>query len=760
MKIASLLTLAVAGVVPVYAQVPQVLFSEGDTLGPNNDVITQIVQPAVNDTGGFLIRARFGNLNSTSPLDSTDFVYGRFTSASAAGLLLSEGTVGGETILAYGSGFSLANNGNYTFGATLTPTVPRLAGAFVNGSKVAKSGDPFPVGLGFDGQFWGRSVSVGSINDAGDTYLYSTVNASSALPSGETRAVLLRRSSGGTFTKLLETGQSLGAAGTISATETGAVGGIRASRSGNHWASLVDTNSAPTSITNLIVKDGAVLTTASGVTIRTGDAVPVVDGGQAGEVFASIGNLSLNDSGSIAYNLGFNGGDEAQDETIWVDGTIRYREGQTVDGKVLGGLINNLYLNNSGDLLYSYSQTGLFVNNTFVAGVGTPVDTDGDGAADTALSSFSEVLGTAFTNRDAAGNVGVYFLGRTSGSLDRLFKLSINLGGAVEPKWLTDGSGAWEDPANWQGGIPNAAGAQANFTTALTADSAVQLGTAKTVGSVSFDSIKSYTIQGAGLTLHNNGNAATISLVTGSHTLASAVTATGDLSLSLGAGQTLSFSSSLVVAGELTVSGGGSVLAAEVDAGELTISNGSLGFSAGGLTNRTTLLQVDDGSTLAFGVDSLVVDYTGATPIAGLIEYLLAGKLTAQGDVDGLPTYLAMAEAVDLGLAEFGGRSVDDTTVVIKFTFVGDANLDGQVDALDYERVDLAIGNTGVFGTAQGDLNYDGSVDALDYEQIDLNIGNGVGTPLSAVTGGVFIPEPAGLMVLAMWPLVATRRRR
>ena len=62
--------------------------------------------------------------------------------------------------------------------------------------------------------------------------------------------------------------------------------------------------------------------------------------------------------------------------------------------------------------------------------------------------------------------------------------------------------------------------------------------------------------------------------------------------------------------------------------------------------------------------------------------------------------------------------------VVFKFTYVGDSNLDGVVDALDYQRIDLAVGNTGVFGTAQGALNYDGNVDALDYQQIDLNIGN------------------------------------
>ena len=54
---------------------------------------------------------------------------------------------------------------------------------------------------------------------------------------------------------------------------------------------------------------------------------------------------------------------------------------------------------------------------------------------------------------------------------------------------------------------------------------------------------------------------------------------------------------------------------------------------------------------------------------------------------------VAIAEAGDLGLTEFAGFSVDETAVVLKVTDVGDANLDGQVDALDYEQVDLNIGN-------------------------------------------------------------------
>jgi hypothetical protein len=139
-------------------------------------------------------------------------------------------------------------------------------------------------------------------------------------------------------------------------------------------------------------------------------------------------------------------------------------------------------------------------------------------------------------------------------------------------------------------------------------------------------------------------------------------------------------------------------------------------------------------SRLKLADNDLLVNYTGTSPVAALVASYVQGQMTMLGSFDGLPTQAGISEATDLGLTTFNLLPLDETAVVVKFTYVGDGNLDGKVDALDYERVDLAIGNVGVNGTAQGDLNYDGRVDALDYEQIDLNIGNGVGMPLGAVT--------------------------
>jgi hypothetical protein len=58
--------------------------------------------------------------------------------------------------------------------------------------------------------------------------------------------------------------------------------------------------------------------------------------------------------------------------------------------------------------------------------------------------------------------------------------------------------------------------------------------------------------------------------------------------------------------------------------------------------------------------------------------------------------------------------------------------------------------------TYVGDANLDGQVDALDYEQVDLNIGNGVGSPF----GSVFIPEPGVLAPLAIVVAGLSFRRR
>ena len=116
-----------------------------------------------------------------------------------------------------------------------------------------------------------------------------------------------------------------------------------------------------------------------------------------------------------------------------------------------------------------------------------------------------------------------------------------------------------------------------------------------------------------------------------------------------------------------------------------------------------------------------------------------AGRNGGTWDGDGLVTTaagasdyttLAVAEASDaLGIgasqtAIFGGQTVDATAVLVKFTYGGDANLDGQINIDDYGQIDAYAGLNGVVhGWFNGDFNYDGNIDIDDYGIIDGVIG-------------------------------------
>ncbi|MCY2955308.1 MAG: PEP-CTERM sorting domain-containing protein, partial [Planctomycetota bacterium] len=66
----------------------------------------------------------------------------------------------------------------------------------------------------------------------------------------------------------------------------------------------------------------------------------------------------------------------------------------------------------------------------------------------------------------------------------------------------------------------------------------------------------------------------------------------------------------------------------------------------------------------------------------------------------------------------FDGRNVDASSILVKHTWNGDANLDGLVNADDYFLADSGY-ITQKGGWYNGDFNYDGVVNADDYFQID-----------------------------------------
>jgi hypothetical protein len=138
--------------------------------------------------------------------------------------------------------------------------------------------------------------------------------------------------------------------------------------------------------------------------------------------------------------------------------------------------------------------------------------------------------------------------------------------------------------------------------------------------------------------------------------------------------------------------------------------------------------------------NDLILDYTGSSPLsdvrAKIIEGWNSGSWTGGGITSGVAasvaadsgnshkTALGYAEASTFSYTSFGGQTVDSTTVLVKYTWNGDANLDGRVNAIDFNI--LASNNPASSGKlwSDADFNYDGAVDTTpDYYLMAPNFG-------------------------------------
>lgn len=141
-------------------------------------------------------------------------------------------------------------------------------------------------------------------------------------------------------------------------------------------------------------------------------------------------------------------------------------------------------------------------------------------------------------------------------------------------------------------------------------------------------------------------------------------------------------------------------------------------------------LKITGSGTLDTVNSDLILTYTDTSPYSTILQYVQSGKLLASAANDtsfsSFPRTLATWDNNETRLPAFDGADLPDfNQVLVKYTYFGDANLDGQVTPSDYAMVD---GNIGLgHSWPSGDLNGDGVVNPIDYAQIDGNIGAGTG---------------------------------
>ena len=156
--------------------------------------------------------------------------------------------------------------------------------------------------------------------------------------------------------------------------------------------------------------------------------------------------------------------------------------------------------------------------------------------------------------------------------------------------------------------------------------------------------------------------------------------------------------------------------------------------SGGSKVLTATSLNVSGTGVLDLNDNDMIVDYAGASPLASIGNMLASGYAGGAWNGPGINSSFAAADNNSaLGYAEaselfssfpatFSGQSVDNTAVLIKYTFYGDANLDGSVNLQDFNRL---AGNFGQAGKrwSQGDFNFDGTVNLIDFNKLAAHFG-------------------------------------
>ena len=113
------------------------------------------------------------------------------------------------------------------------------------------------------------------------------------------------------------------------------------------------------------------------------------------------------------------------------------------------------------------------------------------------------------------------------------------------------------------------------------------------------------------------------------------------------------------------------------------------------------------------------------------------------------------------------GQTVGSGSILVMYTYGGDANLDGKINVDDYGRIDFNV-PLGTNGWYNGDFNYDGKINVDDYGIIDFNVAD-QGAPFSTsastaatarVASVTAVPEPVLLPLIALFTFAPRRRMR
>ncbi len=723
---------------------------------------------------------------------------------TAVGTNLVTITAGGETDLAVG--MSVAGTG-VPAGATITAVNPD-AGTISLSAFTTVAGS--------------ATLSFGPVNRT-LTLTGSTAVTNSLQPA-------LANSAGGGLLGLTKTGAgiwALGGANTNTGPTLVSVGSLTLNSGASLASPSESVSSGATFTVNGLLSTSAALTDNGMVNINTASqTIALLNGG--GTLNIKPTPLTISGGGSFSGSIGSTGSLAVSGGALVLSGTNNYGGSTSVSAGSLeiasGGSITSVAVSVSGGASLSVDSGAAISSATNLTDGGvvnfsnvsqTIATLNGGGSmnlASTALTisgggSFSGAIGG---NGSVAVNGGALILsginnytGSTSVSGG---SLEIASGGSiagtsvsvVSPGSLTVDSGAAISTATdlSDGGTVNlnnlsqtiatlnGGGALNLGSTALTvtgggafsgviADGGSNSGVTVSGGTLALSGVNTFTgathVTGGTITLASTGAIASTALtvdvgavanVNGSLTASPTVTANGSINFGtadLNNDPTSTFLARSVSA--LTIGSGGNVAVA----------------TATSSATRSVLVvptTVTNDGTLDLTNNDMIVKGGDVSAIA---QQVVNGKIISSTAANSTERNTALAVVLDADneFSTFDDQSVANGDVLVKFTFFGDANLDGVVDSSDYTLVDNGF-NFGLTGWFNGDFNYDGKINGDDYSLLDNAFNTQQLVTLAAASAGnvemiagetsqiATVPEPtsAALLALAAGASLMRRRRR
>jgi fibronectin-binding autotransporter adhesin len=459
-------------------------------------------------------------------------------------------------------------------------------------------------------------------------------------------------------------------------------------------------------------------------------------------------------------------------------------------------------------------------------------------AANSGNTKFGSVsvAGGALTNGSFSTYVGT---GADSGSVFLKYTAV-----STAPNQWKDLNGSWNSTSNWTDGmIPNGTGAVATFGTIATTNRAVTVDSPVTVGALAFNSSHTYTVSGGTIEMKVTSGSAAINVLGGSHEISAPLTLTNTTVVTVTSGTSaLSVSGPIGGTGGLTKSGSGQVILSHANTfgGSVAVSAGTLevkhedAIPAGrdlSISNgaAVTVSRTTGGSLYGKAVQVGALNFANGTSTTGVLdmkqsELVIDGTKTSYNTVKALmlvgaavPPYdpdmgaqlpmwngpsinssvaaadglqyrtLAYARNSDLGDPYTGapwltwrGRTVNSDSVIVRYTYYGDANLDGQVTLDDYYNWKSGY-NADPPGSLElnwfwGNYNFDDKVDVDDYyvwkssynadPPLPLLPGDAIPDPSyeAGAASATAVPEPGTVTLLAagalacLWQMLRRRR--